>query len=109
MTTKLFISGKGSYKKSALSPIGVKVKKVLDGARDGELFSTRQLAEMSGVCYDSMTDVVYQLPSYTHSISYNKRYWGKPATVAQLKRETEHDTGHRRGRAADKKSTRRGA
>lgn len=96
---KLFVSGQGTYDpKRKICPAAERVKSILDKSKDGELFTTAQMAVLAGVAHNTIMKFTYELPGYSYRVSYGKKYWGKPATVAQLKRETEHE-GHRRRKA----------
>ena len=105
---KLFVSGQGSYNASRkLSPSALRIKQTLDRSKDGELFTTIQVETMCEVSGHTVSKYSHLLPEYHYLVYYGLKYWGKPATVAQLKRETEHE-GHRRRAAGATKSSRGG-
>ena len=98
---KLFVSGQGNFSsKMRISPAMIKVKKILDDSKDGELFTTKQLSSIIGNRYETLLRDAYQMPTYNYKVSHSQLYWGKPATVAQLKKETNQDECHRRRRAS---------
>jgi len=85
---KLFISGQGEFQAHRHPPITIRVKKFLDGSKDGELFRLKQVADRLKVCPDSVEKALSTLKSYSHKIG-GTRYWGKPATIKQLIKETK--------------------
>lgn len=86
---KLFISGqRGALVNQPLSPAMVKAKRVLDRSKDGELFTSKQLAAIIGsVRPKTLTERVESLPGYAHMVRPSLWYWGKPKTINQLKKE----------------------
>lgn len=85
---KLFISGKGEFLVRNLRPSIIKAKKLLDDSKDGELFSSTQLARVVGVFHSYFSHSADDLPSYSHRVGVT-RYWGKPATIKQLIKESK--------------------
>ena len=94
---KLFISGQlGDFRSRKLTDRMVKVKNFLDNSKDGELFETLQLANLLDTPRGTLSDAEYfegSLSDYSYFLQkQRRRYWGKPSTINQLKRETEN--GH---------------
>lgn len=85
---KLFLHGGGKLDRYKLPAFAKRIKDELDGSKNGELFSTHQLAATLGVAANRARDIYNYLPDYTHKIG-NVRYWGKPATIQQLIKETK--------------------
>lgn len=84
---KLFMSGRRAEVKPKLPPSMVKIKRALDSSVDGELFTTQQLAQMVGHTMTTIHHVAYLLPAYWHNYLSARKYWGKPATIRQLRKE----------------------
>src|SRR5579863_1090436 len=104
MTTKikLFLSGQDTYNPNKrISPAMQRAKTFLDTSKDGELFTSRQVCAACNIMVNSISKTSWELPDYQYRVSYGTKYWGKPATVAQLKRETEQHEGHRRSQPAE--------
>lgn len=99
---KLFVSGqKTGLDLVGLSPLMKKVKNFLDKSKDGELFTVLQIAAALGYRSDSISNESPTLRNYWHvamGSGVRRKYWGKPATVAQLKRETSNESQRRRTR-----------
>ena len=87
---KLFISGAGSFNpKEQPPPRVLKVKVFLDASKDGELFTSEQVAVGAEVRREVLqVDAGRLLLSYSHKVG-GKRYWGKPVTIQQLVKETK--------------------
>jgi hypothetical protein len=89
---KLFISGKGEFAKKSLTPTMQRVKKLLDESKDGELFTAQKVANVLNCSFKTIqgSNTFDSLPGYSHRIVGNSlRYWGKPATIKQLIKETK--------------------
>jgi hypothetical protein len=85
---KLFVSGKtGDLVNGKLSPMMLKVKKLLDESNPGELFTGPQLAQLVGCGAELLRIHARKLPHYWHLASPSLRYWGRPETIGQLRRE----------------------
>jgi hypothetical protein len=85
---RLFLSGKKSNQViEKLSPAMALIKKTLDASIDGELFTTLQLAQLTGYGPTTIRAWSWQLPGYSHKVKSKLSYWGKPKTIKQLKRE----------------------
>ena len=86
---KLFISGRGKFVNNRLTPTALRVKEILDKSKDGELFTVNQLATLTEVGVSTIQDGEMKrlLPGYSHLVK-TRRYWGKPATIKQLIKET---------------------
>ena len=87
---KLFISGTGSFSpKEQPPPRVLKVKAFLDASKDGELFTSEQVAVGAEVKREVLqVDSARVLLNYSHRVG-SKRYWGKPVTIQQLVKETK--------------------
>lgn len=70
-----------------LSPLMVKVKKILDESEDGELFTSSQLTQLVGCHCTYLRQNAYQLPTYSCKVDVRLWYWGKPSTIRELKKE----------------------
>lgn len=87
---QLFLNGReaGEFK-SRLSPMAVKIKRVLEASSDGELFTSQQLARLTGYQMGPIRQIAYMLPEYWHNTRPALKYWGKPATIKELKRQVK--------------------
>ena len=86
---KLFISGRGtSFSAMKMSLSAEKAKKFLDRSKDGELFSSYQLASAIKIFVDTLRDVQRRIPEYTAKVNA-QRWFGKPATIKQLLKESK--------------------
>lgn len=85
---KLFISGQ-QFKPKTEPPIITKVKKFLDESKDGELFSTEQVSMAVPIALTQLRCNNTVLGGYFHVVQ-NKKYWGKVATINQLKKEIQN-------------------
>lgn len=85
---KLFISSQ-QFKTKRDSPVISRVKKFLDESKDGELFSTEQLSIYVPIAITSLRCHNVVMRGYFHVVQ-NKKYWGKVATINQLKKEIQN-------------------
>ena len=85
---KLFISGQ-QFKPKTEPPIITKVKKFLDESKDGELFSTEQVSIAIPIAITNLRCHNIAMREYFHVVRH-KKYWGKVATIKQLKKEVQH-------------------
>jgi hypothetical protein len=85
---KLVISGQ-QFKTKRDSPIISRVKKFLDESKDGELFSTEQLSIYVPIAISNLRGHNITMGGYFHIVR-QKKYWGKVATINQLKKEVQH-------------------
>ena len=87
---KLFMSGtKVKFNQNQVPPRIKRLKEFLDKSKDGELFTSRQASTCCNLDTTNMVSDAYFIPDYSYKVG-NKRYWGKPRTINQLKKETEH-------------------
>lgn len=85
---KLFLSGQKNVSYKELPPSALKLKRILEKSKDGELFLTQQVAVIVGVNPEQILRHVMRLPVYTCLVG-SKRYWGKPSTIKQLVKESK--------------------
>lgn len=85
---KLFISGQ-QFKTKRDSPVISRVKKFLDESKDGELFSTEQLSIYVPIAITNLRCHNIAMRGYFHVVQH-KKYWGKVATINQLKKEIQN-------------------
>ena len=85
---KLFISGTTEFDRFATSSKLLKIKKLLDRSKLGELFTSYQIAEFAKVHMNNLYREARTLAQYTHKVG-SKRYWGRPETIKQLIKETK--------------------
>lgn len=83
---KLFVSGQ-KFKAREAPPVIRKIKTFLDKAKPGEMFFTWQLAGITGCSEEPLRSRNHHLTGYYH-VYKNKKYWGAPATIRQLIKET---------------------
>ena len=83
---KLFMSGAIEFNPRPLPSSIKKVKEFLDKSKSGKLFTTSQVCVAIGLDLGNLRENVYLLPRYSHKVG-NKRYFGKPITIEQLKKE----------------------
>lgn len=86
---KLFVSGSPSLDLSKPLPDTViRAKKFLDKTQDGELFTSLQMSTAIGVGVPTLHSYTHLLEGYTGGGSRGTiRYYGKPATIAELRRQ----------------------
>jgi hypothetical protein len=86
---KLFMSGTKEFNVRRPRPTAIKIRSFLDRSKDGELFTSNQLADKIGVNAGTLkrTDVHAESSGYSHLV-IRQRYWGKPSTIKQLIKET---------------------
>ena len=84
---KLFISGQ-QFKPKKEPPCITRVKKFLDASKDGELFVTEQLSQAVPIAVTHLRSYNIALSGYFY-ITQGKKYFGKVATIKQLKKEVE--------------------
>ena len=85
---KLFISGQ-QFKPKTEPPIITRVKKFLDESKDGELFNTEQLSFSVPIAVTHLRSYNLALDGYFY-VTHGKKYWGKVATINQLKKEIQN-------------------
>jgi hypothetical protein len=86
---KLFISGTSDFSAKQQPPPGMQRLKVfLDKSKDGELFTSQQVAAAINVTAHNILMDSRCLPGYSYRVG-SKRYWGKPVTIQQLVKETK--------------------
>jgi len=87
---KLFMTGGKDFVARKPKPTVVKAKAFLERSKDGELFTTGQLADTLKINPGTLKhhEVASQLKGYSHLV-VRQRYWGKPSTIKQLIKETK--------------------
>lgn len=83
---KLFLSGKKFETGAKDSPNDAKVKALLDKAKPGELFTSYQVSQMVKCHIASLRMNSPTFNSYAH-VTGQKKFWGRPATIKQLRKE----------------------
>lgn len=87
---KLFLSERNAALfGNKISPVATKVKRFLDKAPDGELFTTLQLSLLVRHNPNVIRQNAYLLPGYCHKVRVSLRYWGKPKTIKQLRQKVK--------------------
>lgn len=85
---KLFLSARKHEPVVAKVPPAMRrAAAYLDRSKPGELFTTRQLAVAVGISIDSLGGYGYTIPRYWHRVRASLKYWGKPATIDELRKE----------------------
>jgi hypothetical protein len=86
---KLFMNGGREFSAKVPRPTVVKLKDFLGRSKDGELFTSNQLADKIGINAGTLkrTDIQADSKGYSHLV-IRQRYWGKPSTIKQLIKET---------------------
>lgn len=83
---KLFMSGQ-KFKTPKEPPRVIKVKAFLNNSKDGELFSSGQVAQATNLCVNIFRSENFYVEGYFH-VHKQKKYWGKPKTIKALIKET---------------------
>lgn len=66
-----------------------RIQEFLDRSQDGELFTITQIADAANTTANYLSQHFnFYLPEYKHVVR-NRSYFGKPATIQQLKKETK--------------------
>ena len=81
------MSGRRAEVNPKLPPLAAALKRALDTSKNGELFTTQQLARLTGHNVGILRQNAYLLPGYWHNIRVSLKYWGKPATIDELRKE----------------------
>jgi len=73
------------------SPLLRRIKAFLDAAPPDELFTPQNLARRVGCCDDRIAHYTSSPELHGYSLPFgNRRYWGKPCAVAELRRQKEN-------------------
>lgn len=87
---KLFFSNSVEFKNVKLTPSQQAMKRLLDRSKDGEIFTYQIMAARLRLQTETLrAGGAHTLREYTCRQG-TKRYWGKPATIKQLKKELNH-------------------
>ena len=86
---KFFLSDGLGGVEAKLPPILRRVCALLDKAADGELFTTQELTRRLTCRSTTLSRDSYLVSAYWHILPPNRKYWGKPTTIQQLKREVK--------------------
>lgn len=86
---RLFLSKSHEPALGRLTPSMIKVKKMLDLSADGELFTTVQVARINKLSRETVERGCYLLPEYHHKVRVRLKYWGKPSTIKELRKELQ--------------------
>jgi hypothetical protein len=86
---KLFMTGGKDFVARKPKPTVIKVKAFLERSKEGELFTTAQVADTLKINHGTLKhhEITSQLKEYSNLV-FRQRYWGKPSTIKQLIKET---------------------
>jgi hypothetical protein len=80
---KFLIVGGGAR----LNPTMLRVRKFLDRARPGELYTTFAISGKCDLSFFYAKSWAREHLAGYHHVYHNVKYWGSPATIKQLKKE----------------------